>query len=321
MKLMDIYLHLKPDLEYVETWLDKEVRSKQKDLENAAIHLLKAGGKRIRPVFVLLSGQFGQYDREKLARVAVALELIHMATLVHDDVIDDSKTRRGIPTVRSEWGNRMAMYTGDFIFARALSMLSELPYVQIHQLLSKSIVRMCEGEIEQIRDFYSLEQNFRRYLRRIERKTAILMEVSCKLGAIVTDASQSVVRTLGRYGHFLGMAFQIVDDILDFTSTQDKLGKPAGADLLQGNITLPVLYALHCTQSGQALRETVRPNMSRTEADQAIRLVKESGGIEYAKKVAGLYLDKCLNELAKLPAGQHRDSLEQIAKFTASREY
>ncbi|WP_018133237.1 polyprenyl synthetase family protein [Effusibacillus pohliae] len=321
MKLMDMYLHLQSDLNYVESLLEQEVRSRQKDLENAASHLLKAGGKRIRPVFVLLSGKLGHYDVEKLARVAVALELIHMATLVHDDVIDDAATRRGIPTVRSEWGNRMAMYTGDFIFARALMLLSELPNVQIHQLLSKAIVRMCEGEIEQIRDFYRLNQTFRHYLRRIERKTAILIEVSCRLGGLVAQADPRYVRALGRYGHFLGMAFQIVDDILDFTSTREKLGKPVGADLLQGNITLPVLYALHCSPAGQALKQMIRPHMPPSEAEQAIQLVKESGGIEYAKKVAELYLSKCLRELSALPQGQTRDSLEAIAVFTTSRDY
>ncbi|MFC4768922.1 polyprenyl synthetase family protein [Effusibacillus consociatus] len=321
MKLMDIYFHLKSDLDYVEKWLDKEVRSKQKDLQNAASHLLKAGGKRMRPVFVLLSGQFGDYDREKLARVAVSLELIHMASLVHDDVIDEATTRRGIPTVRSEYGNRMAMYTGDFIFARALMLLSEIPNAKIHQLLSKSIVRLCEGEIEQIRDFFRLNQTFRNYLRRIERKTAILIEVSCKLGALTSQSDPLHVRALGRFGHFLGMAFQIVDDILDFTSTEEKLGKPVGADLMQGNITLPVLYALHCTPAGETLRRLIHPNMSRTEADEAISLVKASGGLEYAKKIADLYLGKCLHQLSLLPKGRARDSLEAIALFTTAREY
>lgn len=321
MKLTEIYLHLKSDLAYVENRLIEEVRSKQKDLEKAASHLLKAGGKRIRPVFVLLSGQFGQYDRDKLARVAVALELIHMATLVHDDVIDDASTRRGIPTVRSEYGNRMAMYTGDFIFARALMLLSELPNPVIHQNLSNSIVRMCEGEIDQIRDFHRLDQNLRNYFRRIKRKTAILIEISCQLGALAADAKTEYVNALGRFGHFLGMAFQIVDDILDFTSSEVKLGKPVGADLMHGNITLPVLYALHESEYGSALRSLIRPDMTRAEADKAIRMIKQSGGIEYAKQMADSYLQKCLKELTKLPKSQARDSLEAIAIFTTSRDH
>jgi heptaprenyl diphosphate synthase len=321
MKLTEIYLHLKSDLSYVENRLLDEVRSKQKDLENAASHLLKAGGKRIRPVFVLLSGQFGRYDREQLARVAVALELIHMATLVHDDVIDDAKTRRGIPTVRSEYGNRMAMYTGDFIFARALMLLSELPNPTIHQQLSDSIVRMCEGEIDQIRDFYRIDQNLRNYFRRIKRKTAILIEISCKLGGLAAEAKTEYVKALGRFGYYLGMAFQIVDDVLDFTASEAKLGKPAGADLLQGNITLPVLYALHASECGPSLRNLIRSDMTRAEANQSIGLIKQSGGIEYSKKVADLYLQKCLKELTKLPKNQARDSLEAIAIFTTSRDH
>lgn len=321
MKLTEIYLHLKSDLAYVEKRLSEEVRSKQKELENAASHLLKAGGKRIRPVFVLLSGQFGNYDREKLARVAIALELIHSASLVHDDVIDDAQTRRGIPTVRSEYGNRMAMYTGDFIFARALMLLSELPNPQIHRRLSDAIVRMTEGEIDQIRDFYRLDQDLRDYFRRINRKTAVLIEISCRLGALTAETVPAIANTLGRFGHFLGMAFQIVDDILDFTSSEEKLGKPVGADLMQGNITLPVLYALHTPEYGQTIRKLVSADMTRSEANEAIALIKKSGGIEYSKKIADLYLKKCLRELSKMPKGQARDSLEAIAIFTTSRDH
>ncbi|BCJ85386.1 polyprenyl synthetase family protein [Effusibacillus dendaii] len=321
MNLNDIYQHLKNDLDYMESWLDREVRSSQKDLEKASSHLLKAGGKRIRPVFVLLSGRFGTYDLEKLARVAAVLELIHMATLVHDDVIDDANTRRGIPTVRSEWGNRMAMYTGDFMFARALLLLSEIPKPEIHQVLSSAIVRVCEGEIEQVRDFYRLNQTFRNYLRRIKRKTAILMEVSCLLGGLVAEANPLHVKSLGRFGYYLGMSFQIIDDILDFTSTEQKLGKPVGADLLQGNITLPVLYALKCTPYDEQLRTLIRRNMTNDQLASAIQLVKQSGGIEYAKKVADLYLEKCIAELHRLPGGQPRDLLEGIARFTTVREF
>lgn len=320
MKVTDIYLHLKSDLNYVEKRLEQEVKSEQSDLENAALHLLKAGGKRIRPVFVLLSSQFGTYDREKSALVAVTLELIHMASLVHDDVIDDATTRRGIPTVRSEWGSQIAMFTGDYIFAKALMLLADLPNPLIHQLLSATLVKMTEGEIDQIRDLYRLDQNLRNYFRRINRKTAILIEISCKLGALVAESQPEHMQTLGRFGHYLGMAFQIVDDILDFTSTQAKLGKPVGADLVQGNITLPVLYALQ-TPHGTRLRQLVHRNMDRKEADEAILIVKESGGIEYAKQIADRYLAKALKQLARLPKGRARDSLETIALFITSRDH
>jgi heptaprenyl diphosphate synthase len=321
MKLMDIYLSLKSDIDVVERKLHDEVYTPQRNLKKASTHLLKAGGKRIRPIFVLLAGKFGNYDVDKLAKVATALELIHMATLVHDDVIDDAETRRGTPTVKREWGNRMAMYTGDFILGRALVVLSELPNVQIHQLLSKSIVSMCEGEIEQIRDFYNTQQNLRTYLRRIKRKTALLLAISCTLGALVADAKPEVVYALDRYGFYAGMAFQIIDDILDLTADPKKLGKPVGSDLRQGNLTLPVLYALQHSPERERLYRYIHRGITDSEAIDAVRIVKASGGIEYAREMADRYMEKCLAHLQTLPDVEAKRQLEGIAHFINERDH
>jgi heptaprenyl diphosphate synthase len=321
MKLMDIYFSLKADIDAVERRLYEEVHTPVRNLRRASTHLLKAGGKRIRPIFVLLAGKFGTYDLDKLTKVAAALELIHMASLVHDDVIDDAELRRGTPTVKSEWGNRMAMYTGDFIFARALVLLSEIENAAIHQLLSKSIVAMCEGEIEQIRDFYNTEQTIRTYLRRIKRKTALLLSVSCTMGAMVAGAPPRVVYLLERYGHYAGMAFQIIDDILDLTSTAHKLGKPVGSDLRQGNLTLPVLYAMRHSPQKERLKSLIHREMGEAEAVEAIAIVKASGGIAYARQVADQYMAKCLDMLDKLPAGEARDKLTAIAQFINERDH
>lgn len=321
MKLMDIYFSLKSDLDMVERRLHDEVHTSQYNLKKASAHLLKAGGKRIRPVFVLLAGKFGRYDVAKLTQVAAALELIHMASLVHDDVIDDAATRRGTPTVKSEWGDRMAMYTGDYIFARALVLLAEFSDVRIHQLLSESIVAMCEGEIEQIRDFYNKEQNLRTYLRRIKRKTALLLSVSCTLGAMVAECSPREVRLLERYGYNAGMAFQIIDDILDLTSTPKKLGKPVGSDLRQGNLTLPVLFALQNSRDALRLRNLIGREMTTAEVEEAVKIVKSSGGIEYARTMADRYMEKCLGALRQLPHTDARTKLEGIAHFINERDH
>lgn len=321
MKLMDIYFSLKSDIDVVERRLHDEVHSPQRNLKKASTHLLKAGGKRIRPIFVLVAGKFGNYDVDRLAKVATSLELIHMASLVHDDVIDDATLRRGTPTVKSEWGNRMAMYTGDFIFARALVLLSELPNVQVHQLLSKSIVSMCEGEIEQIRDFYNVDQNLRTYLRRIKRKTALLLSISTTLGALVADCKRETVRALERYGYYAGMAFQIIDDILDLTATSKKLGKPVGNDLRQGNLTLPVLYALENSPDRERLRTNIHRHMTDAEAEDSIRIVKSSGGLEYARRMADGYMAKCLRALEELPQIEATRQLTAIAHFINERDH
>ncbi len=321
MVAADLYADLEVDIAYVEERLRDQLRSTQPILEDAAIHLLKAGGKRLRPVFVLLAGKFGTYDVRSLANVAVGLELIHMATLVHDDVIDNSDRRRGNPTVKAHFGNRVAMYTGDFIFAQALSVLSEVPDLRAHQILSAAIEHMCMGEIEQIRDLYSLAQNLRNYLKRIRRKTALLIEMSCALGAIVSNSDASIIRTLQRFGYYAGMAFQITDDILDFTASAERLGKPIGGDLRQGNITIPVLYALRDSDQRDELRKLISPTQTTEQVIRAITIVKESGAITSAQALADRYLKKADRALASLPATPTRDSLIELAKFVGQRDH
>ncbi|ERI08363.1 heptaprenyl diphosphate synthase component II [Aneurinibacillus aneurinilyticus] len=316
MKLTDIFWPFRSDMNYIERELDRAIDTKEPVLHKAASHLLKAGGKRIRPVFVLLGGKFGNYDIERLKYVAVPLELIHAASLVHDDVIDDAELRRGKITVKSKWDNRIAMYTGDYIFARALTLVTELPNPQIHKILSNTIVEVCLGEIEQIRDLNNWDQNLRRYLRRIKRKTALLMAISCQLGAIATDASKDVVRRLYAYGYNAGMAFQITDDILDFTGDEKKLGKPAGSDLKQGNITLPALYAYHKSQNAAAFRVLAEENRT----DEMIRFIREGECINEAQKLADRYLMRAAAALDGLPDNRNKETLLKIAHFFGERQ-
>ncbi|WP_054949603.1 heptaprenyl diphosphate synthase component II [Numidum massiliense] len=323
MNLADVYFDLKGDLEELERELSSAIATDHPVLNEASHHLLRAGGKRIRPVFVLLAGKFGNYSLERLKLVAAPLELIHMATLVHDDVIDDAETRRGRKTVRAEWDNRIAMYTGDYIFARSLKMIAHLPDPKIHRALSNVVVQVCEGEIEQIRDFYNWQQNLRNYLRRIKRKTALLIAVSCELGAMVSEAQPQDVRALRDFGYYVGMAFQVIDDILDFTGTEKQLGKPAGSDLRQGNITLPVLYLLaHADEATrQPIINYIQSEGAAHPAEEIVQLIKESEGITFAQSLADKYLNKGLHALYKLPHNEARDALEQLALFVGKRSY
>ena len=215
--------------------------------------MLSSGGKRVRPAFVILSSQFGpQKKTEDTYRVAVALELIHMATLVHDDVIDKSDKRRGRLTI-VKMGCYSAILTGNFLLALGLEHLSEIRDNRIHHIISNSIVNVGLGELFQFQDQFNSEQSITNYLRRINRKTALATEV----GAITSEANDETIRKLKMIGHYIGMSFQIVDDILDFTSTEKKLGKPVGSDLMNGHITLPVLLEMkkirhlrkNCTKS------------------------------------------------------------------------
>ncbi|KOO44093.1 heptaprenyl diphosphate synthase component II [Priestia koreensis] len=321
MKLKMMYPYLNADIALIEKELARTVQAEDSVIEEASLHLLKAGGKRIRPVFVLLAGKFGDYQIDTVKYVAIALELIHMASLVHDDVIDDADKRRGQDTIKSRWDNRIAMYTGDYIFARALEMITKIEDAEAHQILSHTIVEVGLGEIEQIRDKYDLDQSLRTYLRRIKRKTALLIASSCQLGAIATGAPSSVHKRLFWFGYYVGMSFQITDDILDFTATAEQLGKPAGSDLLQGNITLPVLYAIQ----DQAFREKVENLFVSTNPEKDITSIideiKGSDAIERSVDLSNRYLTKAFHVLEELPPNKAKTALHKIAKFIGKRKF
>jgi heptaprenyl diphosphate synthase len=324
MKMMQLYASMKSDLQAIEDEMARSVTSELPLLSETSLHLLKAGGKRIRPVFVLLSGKFGAYSLDTLKKVAVPLELIHMATLVHDDVIDDAETRRGQLTVKSKWDNRIAMYTGDYIYAKALTVITGLDNPRIHQILSGAIVQMCIGEMEQIRDFFNVDQNVRTYMRRIRRKTALLIAISCQLGALATNAPARISDALYRFGYNVGMAFQITDDLLDVCGTEKAIGKPPGSDLRQGNITLPVLFALQDeTIRGALLDEiaVIRASEGPADSSPAVRLVRSSRGIGASEELADRYIAKALKALDALPDLPAKKNLAEIARFVAHRSY
>ncbi|MDT0160139.1 heptaprenyl diphosphate synthase component II [Bacillus sp. AG4(2022)] len=320
MKLKMMYSFLDSDINIIEQSLEETVQAESPLLRNASMHLLQAGGKRIRPVFVLLSAKFGSYDISEIKKVAVALELIHMASLVHDDVIDDAELRRGKPTIKAKWDNRTAMYTGDYIFAKSLEVMTQIERPEAHEILAKTIVEVCVGEIEQIKDKYRFDQNLRDYLLRIKRKTALLIAASCQLGAVAAGVDESIHKKLYRFGYYVGMSFQITDDILDFTGTEKELGKPAGGDLLQGNITLPVLFAM---EDEDIRREIVKVNetMDSKEIEKVISLIKNSGAIERSFTVSNQYLSKALAVLDTLPQNRAKKSLRDIAKFIGKRKF
>jgi len=322
MKLLELYEKMQDDIGYVESLLHETVRSDEAELNDAALHLLKAGGKRLRPVFVLLAGRFGDYDLERLSRVAVALELIHMATLVHDDVIDDAATRRGQPTVKAKWDERMAMYTGDYILGKALSVVSELEEPDIHRILSHAMVQMVIGEMEQFKMFFRLDQSIRDYLLRIRRKTALLIAVSCQLGAIAAGVPPALTHRLYAFGYNAGMAFQIRDDILDFQGTEKQLGKPPGSDMRQGNITLPVLYAMKDPAVRTAVESAARNGTLDEDAvRRAIALVRRHPGIREADALSRRYIGKAVRALSALPDSSAKDDFTAIAHFLADRTF
>ena len=325
MKLANIYGFLRKDLQEIENELANTIDAEHPLLKEASIQLLRAGGKRIRPVFVLLAGHFGQFKEHELhiKKVAIALELIHMATLVHDDVVDDADLRRGKPTVKQLYGDRAAMYTGDYMLAKSLTLITEVENPSLHKTLSKTLVKVVEGEIAQIEDKYNVEQDLRNYLRRIKRKTALLIATSCKLGAIASGATKKEANLLYRYGYNVGMSFQIIDDILDFTASEKELGKPTGSDLIQGNVTLPILYAMENERFYSRLSSLFdEPNkVNESNINVILEELKETDAIDRSYHLSYLYLQKPLHCLDSLPMNRARKTLETIAKLIGKRRF
>ncbi|WP_010495119.1 polyprenyl synthetase family protein [Paenibacillus elgii] len=324
MKLLDLYAKLKKDINLIEKELERSIDVDHPVLREASLHLLKAGGKRIRPVFVLLGAKFGQYDLGRVKFVAVPLELIHMASLVHDDVIDDANTRRGQLTVRSKWDNRVAMYAGDYIFAKALSIVTQLPDPSIHRIMSNALVEMSIGEMEQIRFFFHTGQTVRDYMLRIKRKTALLLAISCQLGAIAAGAPEQTAKRLYDFGYYTGMAFQIRDDLLDLCGTEKEIGKPPGSDIKQGNITIPVIFALQNPQLRPALLEEISRIEAcdgQTDISAFLNMIRRSEGISRAEAMASAYIDKAIRSLEGLPDIQAKKDLVSVAHFVGNRSY
>lgn len=313
---------IRDDLRIVEKELQSIVKTPDLLLTETSAHLLNAGGKRLRPAFALLAGKIYRYNLQQLLPLAVALELIHMATLVHDDVIDSSYTRRGIPTVKANWGDRISIYTGDYLLAQSLVLIAKCENAEIARVLADVSVKMTEGEIQQIVTTFDTAQGVRDYFFRIKRKTALLISASCELGAIACGAPQQYVQALSRYGYSLGMAFQITDDILDLTADQKELGKPIGSDLRQGIITLPVIYALQKAAGAKRLAEIIAIKAKKEgEVLEAVEIIKDCGAVDFSFGVSNRYLAKAKQQLKFLPDGKTKKSLGMIADFINVRRY
>ncbi len=318
----ELFKQINDELAIVEQKLITSIHTDLTLLDQASTHLVKAGGKRLRPAFTLLSAKMFAESLDDVIPLAVALELIHMATLVHDDVIDNSNLRRGIETVKSGWGNRVSIYAGNYVFAKSLSLVALYQRSDIIEVLAEASMRICEGEIRQMYSCYDVNQGLKDYMRRIECKTALLISVSCQLGAMVINAGPAEIQALKRYGYYLGMAFQVTDDILDFVATEEILGKPVGSDIRQGVITLPAIYAMKYDPRGEELKELLSsPEKCSQRAEDIINIVTQSDGIDYAYQVSCKFTEMATKQLQFLPDVPVRHSMEDIAKFISGREF
>ncbi len=288
----------------------------------AAEHLFGAGGKRVRPAIVLLVSRatmLGQDITPRHRRLAEITEMIHTASLVHDDVVDESEVRRNVPTVNSLFNNRVAVLAGDFLFGQSAWYLANLDNLEVVKLLSEVIKDMAEGEIQQGLNRFDTTTTIDAYLEKTYNKTASLIANSAKGAGLLSDVSAQTATDLYYYGRFIGLAFQIVDDILDFTASTEVLGKPAGSDLISGNLTAPVLYALEEKPYLEVLieREFAQPE----DIDQAIALVMESQGIERCRDLAAQYAQTAVQHINQLKPSESSKALVDLADYVLSRLY
>jgi heptaprenyl diphosphate synthase len=310
---------LRRRLSEVEEALIKVVHSDVPLVSEAGGYLLAAGGKRFRPLLVLLGGRFGDPGDSRLVPGAVAIELTHLATLYHDDVIDEADDRRGIPSANARWDNTVAILTGDFLFARASQIASDLG-TDVTRLMARTIAEVCEGQIREAQIMGRIETEEAGYLDVIRRKTASLIGTSCRLGGLVSDADPDVVERLERFGRALGMAFQLSDDIMDLTADRAVLGKEPGADLREGVYTLPVIHALR----GSARREELRSLLASgpptgVRLGAALEIVRSDGSLDPSRAAVGEALRAALDEAAGLPPGPATDALVHLSGFIGAR--
>lgn len=282
--------------------------------------LVESSGKMLRPGFVLLASRFGHPDHDRIVRIGAAVEMLHMATLVHDDIIDEARFRRGVATLHATKGPRVAVLAGDWLLATAFSLVSDLSDVEDSGALARLVARICGSEISQSADRYVVHTSIRRYMRRIAGKTAALFALSFYAGAVKSDCTPEISFSLRRLGYCLGMGFQIVDDILDFRQEGRSTGKPTGSDLAQGVVTLPAILVL---RDGAETLGTVIDSCrrSRRAAPRAAGIVVSRGGLEKARVYAETFTRRALAEIDRLPAGTARDTLCDATERLLHRTY
>ncbi|MGL6173107.1 MAG: polyprenyl synthetase family protein, partial [Cellulosilyticaceae bacterium] len=276
--------------------------------------------KMIRPAFTILASKFGEYNSERARALGSVVEMFHMATLVHDDIIDDATLRRGKQTIQSEYGKAYAVYIGDYLFCLCFKILAETASLQSIQVDSRSMSRICLGEVEQLNSRFNKEVSVKHYLRRVSGKTAELFSLSLYIGAAESGCNKVLAKTFWNIGHNIGMAFQIIDDLLDYVGEAARLGKDEANDLTDGIYNLPLIYALE--QKPQDLLEILnKEHYSKEDIKEIIRLTDQYGGIEAARKLAHKYTAKAFKLIDRLPDNEYKKILLDVAEMLLDRDY
>jgi len=312
-----------PDLKRVEDRLLEETALEYPLVSEILRGLVAAGGKRLRPLLVLLAARPFHYDVERLVPAAAGIELLHTASLIHDDSIDHAETRRGHPTLNTLFPTEIVIMVGDYMFARSAMLAASTMNPRVLAVFASCLGNICDGQLREIFAARRTDLSLEEYQRRIYGKTASLFAGSTEIGAILGEAADEQIDALRRYGGHLGMAFQIVDDVLDLRESAYHLGKPVGHDLRQGTLTLPTMLFLQQNLGNSGSRELVEQVLAGIADDaalgDAVLAIRQSGAIEQALEIARQYVERAQESLRILPAGEARDMLEAIAEHAIER--
>jgi geranylgeranyl pyrophosphate synthase len=321
MDLSEIYAPVKKELAFFDESLKSVGEGDAPWLHEPLSHALKGGGKRLRPALVFLSGSFYDFNVARIMPIALAVELMHLATLVHDDTIDNSFTRWGRPTVNKIWGMEKAVLLGDYLFAKAGELTARTENIRVIKLLPQTLMIITNGELAQAANTYKINVSREQYLFRVTSKTAALFIMATESGAVLGGSPEPAIQIMHDYALNMGIAFQIIDDILDFTSTEEEMGKPVGSDLLQGNATLPAMMLIERYPADNPVNKLFEDKTADRKklVAQTIDMVRNSTIIQECYDLAADYKNKACADLKKLPAIPSRDALFTLGDFIVGR--
>lgn len=317
------YPQLQPELTQTMKLMENSIELKNKAVKAALLEMIGAGGKLLRPAYQLLFSQFGpERNRQKAIALAAAIEMLHTATLIHDDIVDDATLRRNLPTVSAEFDNNTAVYAGDYLFVACFKLMSNYTgSLRSLQSNAISMEKILSGELGQMEDHYNLSISVDDYLSNISGKTAELFALSCSVGAFESGTSQLFAKNVSNIGHNIGMAFQIIDDILDYTQAQTETGKPVLNDIRQGVYTLPLIYALQTDPRQLTSLLEKKEQMTENDIQKVYQLINKLGGVTKAQNLANSYTKQALKKIENLPdnAENTKTTLQQLTRTLLTR--
>lgn len=320
--MLPFHQAVKDDFSAVNQLIIEKLHSEVSLVENIGHYLVEAGGKRLRPLMVLLTANALGYQGKDHLALAAIIEFIHTATLLHDDVVDMSNLRRGRPTANAQWGNAPSVLVGDFLYSRAFQMMVAIGDMDVMALLSETTNIIAEGEVQQLVNAKDPDVNEENYFRVIDKKTAILFAAACEVAAIRCGGTPQQREAVRQYGRHVGVAFQLVDDALDYTGDAATLGKNVGDDLAEGKPTLPLIYAMRTGTPAQAeLIATAIRTCDASQLPTILEIVQATGGMAYTLDAAKAQVAAALAQLEQLPDNTYRQAMKDLAEFSLARSY